>query len=158
MDGISKFIRFRTVQGAAETLERLELHMCNRDWDNAVCLPGTEDEVSSVRANVRDWLVRPPNLPPPTSSAPLFAGVTARGDATNVDLVRFEADARVTNIRELQYINDGDTTAARARIGGGKDLVVDLDAEDIALDNDNPASERADIKADALDLAAPRRA
>lgn len=150
VDGLSRHLRVRTLQGANQTLQRLELHTCDRRYEDLTCAPGSEDEIGSVRFAVKDFLERPANLPPPTSSAPLFAGVTARGDLTRDDLVRFEAVGRVTNIREVQYVNDGDAFGVKTRIGGGKDLVVDVDGKDLALSGITPAGTRADVAARAL--------
>ncbi|MDT4940054.1 MAG: hypothetical protein QOJ34_143, partial [Pseudonocardiales bacterium] len=133
LDGLSRFVRIRTVQGADETLGRMELHTCDYDYTTRLCAAGTEDEIAAVRMNLRNFLTRPANLPPPASTAPLFAGVTARGDDNNPNLVRFQAIARVTHIKELQYVNEGGAFGARARIGGGKNLVVDADIKGIRM-------------------------
>ncbi len=122
--------------------------MCNRNYATSSCVAGTEDEVGSVRFNVKDFLVRPANLPPPASPAPLFAGVVARG--AGADLVQFEAAGRLTNIKEAQYVNDGETFGVKTRIGGGKDLVVDLDIQDVVFDGITPVGTLADVKANTL--------
>src|SRR5205085_9191958 len=110
----------RTVQGLDETLQRLEFHTCDYNYDLATpaCAAGTEDEIGAVRVNVRDDVVRPANLPQPVSPAPNFVRVTARGDNATANLVHFEAVGRMTHIKELQYVNDGGTFGARTRVGG----------------------------------------
>ncbi len=133
LDGLSRFVRMRAVQGLDETLQRMELHTCDYDYSNSTCAPGTEDEVGAVRVNVRDFVNRPANLPPPASPAPSFAGVTARGDANVADLVRFEAVGRMNHVREIQYVNAGGTFGARTRVGGGKNLAVDVDIAGITM-------------------------
>ncbi|MEO6884936.1 MAG: hypothetical protein ABI232_01435, partial [Jatrophihabitantaceae bacterium] len=133
LDGLSRFIRVRAVQGLDETLQRLEFHTCDYDYATFACAPGSEDEVGAVGIDVRNFVTRPANLPAVASPAPLFAGVVSRGDATNPDLVRFEAKAQMSHIKEFQYANAGGTFGVRTRIGGGKNLAVDVDVKNIAL-------------------------
>src|SRR5205814_1441437 len=133
LDGLSRFVRFRAVQGADESLQRMELHTCDYDYTSRTCAAGTEDEIGAVRVNVHNFTTRPANLPPVASPAPLFAGVTARGDDVHADLVHFEAVGRMNHVRELQYVNSGGTFGARTRVGGGKNLAVDVDIAGVRL-------------------------
>ncbi len=150
LDGLSRFLRMRTVQGADETLQRLEFHTCDYNYDLATpaCAAGTEDEIGAVRVNVRDFLSRPANLPQPVSPAPNFVGVTARGDNANPNLVSFEAVGRMVHIKELQYVNSGGTFGARTQVGGGQNLAVDADVQGVRLPQ--LPGQRVDLAAHAL--------
>src|SRR5207249_5167407 len=86
---------------------------------------------AAVGLRVRNWVTRPAGLPTVASPAPLFAGVAARGDAVYPDVTRFEAVARLSHIREFQYVNSGGTFGVRTRIGGGKNLAVDVDVANV---------------------------
>jgi len=150
LDGLSRYLRLRMVQGADETLQRLEFHTCDYNYTTRTCATGTEDEIGAIRAAVRDWITRPANLPQPVSPAPNFIGVAARGDDANANLVNFEAIARIVHIKEVQYANSGGLFGARARIGGGGNLAVDADIKGIRLPAILPAGQRIDLAAKAL--------
>lgn len=148
LDGLSRFVRLRAVQGADETLERMELHTCDYDYDARSCAAGSEDELGALRVKVRNFVTRPADLPEVASPAKSFAGIAARGDDANADLVRFEAVARMDDVREVQYVNSGGTFAARTRVGGGANLAVDVDVAGVRMPQ-FPGN-RIDLSADAL--------
>jgi hypothetical protein len=122
-----------------ETVERFEIHACDRDFVSGACLPDPDDpdldadnygQVDSLTVGFRNFHLRPAAFPPPADgiTAPNYASVVGRGTA-------FEAEAKLIEIKEAQYVHhetDG-VIGIRGQIGGGGELLARADIKDLAL-------------------------
>ncbi|WP_436794815.1 OmpL47-type beta-barrel domain-containing protein [Actinospongicola halichondriae] len=148
VQGLPEYLRVRTVSGASETLERLEFHTCDRDYENAVCEPGTESEIGEIEFAVSNFSERPADLPGPSVLEPLFVSVVGRGLPDTNEVLLFEAAGRITDVRELQYLNVEDLFGVKADVGDNQDFRAHVDIEGVDLNGDDPADGRVDIAAD----------
>ncbi|MBW3643186.1 MAG: hypothetical protein KY447_09755, partial [Actinobacteria bacterium] len=137
--GFPRFVRLRTDEHeqarmvsvgtaterevVASDLERAELHTCNRDFTANTCAAGTEgpdDQLGTLRVNLRNFLIRPVGFAPPeVVTEPNHALVNIAGGA-------FEAAVQMRAIREAQFVNragDG-IVGVRTRIGDGQPLRI----------------------------------
>ena len=112
----------------ASTLERFQVHTCNRDFENETCLDNSVSPLDQLDASVRSFDLRPTDFPAPPSvaDAPFYIGASGRGNL-------LEAVARFTEVSEVQFLNRGGMTAATAKAGGGADFQVRVDIEDLPL-------------------------
>lgn len=112
----------------ASTLERFQIHTCNRDFDNEVCLADSVSPLDQLDVSVRSFDLRPTDFPAPPSvaEAPFYIGAAGRGNL-------LEAVARFHEVSEVQFLNQGGMTAATAKAGGGADFQVNVDIEDLPL-------------------------
>lgn len=149
--GLSKSARVRTIEGQDDTLQRTEFHACPFDYAADACPAGTEtDRIGALQFGVANFLAtaRPADLPPAYAATPNFATITARGrnSGTSVD---FEATGRVSDIRELTYVNQG-AFGYRSDIGGGGDLATLVDVDNIAFGTGGPGSKLYDVTGSVL--------
>ena len=162
--GIPQKLRVRMVEGADETLERLDFRACGQDdlvddagdplpdIDQGRCPtvdPSGQFEIGNVSFAVRNFLTRPADLPLPPPLAPNYAAVTVRGDDSTADAVRFEALGRITDISELRYANADGLVGVRSDIGGGKDLQAYIDIKNVLLQETEDLG-RVDVAANLL--------
>ncbi len=93
-------------------------------------------------------------MPHPSSVAPQFATLTARGiddpEKTEDPTVRFEAAARINDITEVRYANVNGLFGVRSAVGDGSDLEVLLDVEDVIFDGNDPKAGPIDLVGRAL--------
>lgn len=122
-----------------ETVERFEIHACDRDFGSGECRPDDDDptldadnygQIDRLTAGFRNFHLRPAGFPPPTEgiTAPNYATVVGRGTA-------FEAEVQLVEIKEVQYVHretDG-VIGVRSQIGGGGELLARADIEDLDL-------------------------
>jgi hypothetical protein len=153
--GIPDTVRLHMVEGADETLERLDVATCALDASEA-CPNGT-DPIESLEVQVRNFrdAERADALVPyPSSVAPQFATLTARGiddpDKDADPTVRFEAAARVRDITEVRYANVNGLFGVRSAVGDQSDLEVLLDVKDVIFDGNDPAAGPVDLTGRAL--------
>lgn len=145
---LPEHLRVRTVSGASETLERLEFHTCDQDYDLDACEPGSQTPIGQIDFTVSNFTERPDDLPGPSVLEPLFVSVVGRGlDDTN-DVLLFEAAGRITDVDEFQYVNVEDLLGVNADVGDNEDFRAYVDIDDVDLDGDDPADGRVDIDAD----------
>lgn len=162
--GIPQKMRVRMVEGADETLERLDFRACGEnelvdddgdplpDIDAGRCPtldPSGQFEIGSVSFAVRNFLTRPAGLPQAPPLAPNHAAVIVRGDPTTDDAVRFEAIGQITDISELRYANADGLVGIRSDIGGGDDLQAYIDIKDVLLQETEDLG-RVDVGANLL--------
>jgi hypothetical protein len=150
LHGVPSHISLRTVDGPGQILERAEFHTCERDWAAKACNPGTESQVGDVAFRLRNFTEqdRPADFPAPAALSPLHATVTGRGVPGTNKLVRFEATGRMTDIKELQYLNVGELFGVRADAGGNKDFQALVDIDDVDLNKGDPVDGRVNVDAD----------
>ena len=80
--GAPKAVRILTHEGVDQTLDRAEFHACDFDYEDNKCEDGSDgpaDEVGMLAFSIRNWLVRPADLPPPSATTDMYASVVARG-------------------------------------------------------------------------------
>ena len=154
LDGLSRFVRIRAVQGLDQTLQRLEFHTCDWDFTALSCAAGTDQPVASLSFSLHNWTTRPVNLPPPSPTTSQFANLVARGtpDPTKV---RFEAAGKVASIDEIDYRNTGDVFGVRTKVGSGRDFSTHVDLGDVNFTPSDPTKHRLDIVGDANIVALP---
>ncbi|HET7488736.1 MAG TPA: hypothetical protein VFJ85_12465 [Acidimicrobiales bacterium] len=158
MQGITKNVRVRTIEGQDNTLQRTEFHACPFDYAADACPAGTAtDQIGSLQFAVANFLPtnRPTDLPPAYAATPNFATITARGrdNGTSVD---FEATGRVASIRELTYVNQG-AFGYRSDIGGGGDLATLVDVDNIAFGPGGAGQPLFDVTGNVLIHPLPQR-
>ena len=158
MLGLARNARVRTIEGQDDTLQRTEFHSCAFDYAADACPAGTQgDRIGALQFGVANFLptARPADLPPAYAATPNFATITARGrsNGTSVD---FEATGRVSDIRELTYVNQG-AFGYRSDIGGGGDLATLVDVDNIAFGAGGPGSDLFDVTGNVLIHPLPQR-
>jgi hypothetical protein len=139
--------RIRAKQGATGSIDRIEFHACDWDYDatTPACSEETEgDRIGSVSASLRNWFTRPADLPILVPATPIYATVAARG-VDQGEHINFEANAKITDISELQVRNTGKTFGLRTRVGGGKDLSATVDAGNILVPDTDLVEGRVDL-------------
>jgi hypothetical protein len=153
--GIPNTVRLRFIEGADETLERLDVATCELDVTDRCA--SDVDPIESLEVQVRNFRESEradTGITPPGSVAPQFATLTARGsdapDKTSDPTVRFEAAARVRDIREVRYANVNGLFGIRSAIGDDRDLEVLLDVENVIFDGNDPKTGPVDLKGRAL--------
>jgi hypothetical protein len=153
--GIPKTVRLHFVEGADETLERLDVTTCELNATEK-CPAGTDPiEKAEVQIrNFRDSKRAEANVPHPSSVAPQFATLTARGltdpAKTSDPVVRFEAAARVRDITEVRYANVNGIFGVRSKVGDNRDLEVLLDVVNVIFGGNDPKTGPVDLKGRAL--------
>jgi hypothetical protein len=150
--GAPSHVRILTHEGADQTLDRAEFHACDFNFSTNKCAAGTDgpnDEVGALAFNVRNWFIRPGDLPPPTEATPSFASVVARG-TNDPHNVLFEAAGRITDIREVDYRNVNGIAGVRTRVGGGNAFSAHADFANVAFKPSDPVNtiHRYDVLAD----------
>ncbi len=142
-----EFTRIRAKEGPNGGIDRIEFHACKWDYDatTPACTAATEnDKIGSVSANLHNWLTRPADLPILVPATPLYATLAARGVGATDDIL-FEANARITDISELQVRNTGKTFGIQTRVGGNKDLSATVDAGNLQFPGADAADGRIDL-------------
>jgi hypothetical protein len=146
-------VRIRAREGNDATLDRLEVHTCDRDFDAnpPVCVAGTDDPqgVGALSVNLRNWTTRPAGLPILVPSTPLWATIAVRGKPAPSTDVNFEAAARITNVREVQYRNTGNIFGIQTRVGADQDFSAKFDAGNLDFPDDDPKNGRIDATGEA---------
>ena len=153
--GIPNTVRLHMVEGADETLERLDMATCELDATEQ-CPAGT-DPIESLEVQVRNFRDAEHDdalVPYPSSVAPQFATLTARGsndpDKVADPTVRFEAAARIRDITEVRYANVNGLFGVRSAVGDDSDLEVLLDVQDVIFGGNDPATGPVDLRGRAL--------
>lgn len=158
--GISPHMRLRAVEGADETLERLDFLTCaltvdgdgKPQWDTGACQAGTQSPIEEINFRGRNFreVDRPAGLVAPTSTAPNRAVVQARGLDDTTETVRFEASGRIEDVDQVRMYNTDGIFGLRARAGGGRDLQTIVDIENVDFEGDDAANGRVDVSGRAL--------
>ena len=152
MLGLPPHVRVRAREGNDATLDRVEFHTCDRDFDAnpPVCAAGTDDAqgIGALKFNLRNWTTRPVGLPILVPSTPLWGTVAVRGRTGTTD-VDFEAAAQLTNVREVQYRNTGNIFGIQTRVGADKDFSAKIDMGNVEFPDDDPANGRIDATGEA---------
>ena len=148
VQGLPTRLRMRSLKDDQQNLERFEVRTCDVDWTTSACTPGTTDEVAEMTFDVRNFEVRPANLPAPPQSGPLFVTVTGRGEDAPSQRVHFQATGRMTDFKEVTYLGSGDLTGVKTDIGGGQDFRAFVDVKNIDVNGGSPTDGRLNIDGD----------
>lgn len=132
---------------------RFELHPCQFDFDARACTAGEGDAFGSMTVRARNFLSRPPELPHvPIVTSETYVSAALRDSSVNIDPGAtgddlFEVEARLLDVRELQFLNPGNVVGARVRSGDGTDpFQAAFDIIGVTLDKDDPDANPADVR------------
>ena len=156
--GLPEHLRARFVEGPGESIEQVEFHACDRDWDegaSGACEADTTGQIGSLGFSVANFLDRAPRILAPPGASENFTAVTLRGNpgklgADGKEPVDFQAIGRIEAISEVIFVNKNkDVMGLRTDAGGGEDFSATVDIEDLDLEGDDEENGRVDAVAKA---------